>query len=573
MGVLVLFKTLQKDPVISETRIWVAMALVLFPLLILFFKPTLLECLGFYLIDLAGYYLCQTWDLRLFHRFRPRSRLFFPELDPELLQMRELEKKKAVYRDMLTFPRDRALFIGLVSTIKVIPCFLFGVVVWHHHQTPLIIALKGLGICAFTFSFLIGMSYLGYHNRISRMLQDVHAKADWSDVFKAIDNRPQYKLFQKFEIIAAVSIWTFLTFMLILIAFTPDTPSWLSAAQAFYVSLAGFYFSAQLVMTSQHQITQGLEYLTQFHHHASEVDRSRGLALSTDPTLAFYQRTLNELIDKNTEQEKEIHRWILRQTADSRYLHLGRMTGHLVHDLLTPLTVMRYSLSVLDEQKAIMEHSQSYAEQLRFSLDQTTDFIKNIRGSIRDQSNGYRAADLLLAHQSATQLISYMYDVDKFRKIKIEGKLNADLKAAIPQPELNQVLLNLYSNAVKNLLDNRIAEPRLIIQTAWESEDQFILVIKDNGTGLSAATFHYITEEAERLPGQEGIGLKLTKRLIELYGGSLKLAVPVDSIGSEFHLTLCKVSKNDARRPPSGLDRFSLQTPVHASQQPPQFSI
>lgn len=524
------------------------MALPILPMLVLFFKPTWLEFLGFYLIDMLAYMLCQATDIRIFRHIWPRSRLFFPQLDPVLLQLNSLDEKKAVYRDMLKFPRDRALYIGMVSSIKVIPSFAFVLTVWRGDDPLWMAFLKGLCICAFTFSFLIGMSYLGYHNRISTLLQEVHQKSDWSDVFKEIDLTTHHKLFQRFEIVAAFSVWIFWTFVIALIVTTPDLPAWQAVLQALIMSVAGFYFIAQLVVTSRKQIMQGLQDLVQFHARGPDLNHAKGLALSTNPTLAFYQRTLNEMIDKNADSEKEIHRWILRQAEDSRYLQLGRLTGLLVHDLLTPLTVMRYSLAVLDEQNAFQEQNKSYAERLRFSLDQTTDFIKNIRSSIRDQSSAYREASLEAAHHSAQKMVSYLYDARKFAAIAIDCDLGTDLKASIPQPELNQVLLNLYSNAIKNLIDNQIAQPRLSLQIVDDTAEQFTLEIKDNGTGLSAETFHYITEEAERLPGQEGIGLKLTKRLIELYGGSLCLVQPADKVGSEFHLTLRKPQKMDTRR-------------------------
>ncbi|MDQ3235753.1 MAG: HAMP domain-containing histidine kinase, partial [Pseudobdellovibrionaceae bacterium] len=545
-----MLKSLEKDPIISETRIWLSMALTLVPMLVLFFKPTWIEFLAFYLIDMAAYLVCQHTDIRIFRRFWPRSRLFFPTLDPTLLQFKSLDEKKTIYQNMLSFPRDRALFIGTVSGIKVIPSFIFVLTVWRGEDPLWMAFLKGLCICAFTFSFLIGMSYLGYHNRISTLLQEVHEQADWSDVFKDVDLTTHHKLFQRFEIMSACSVWAFWTFAIALIVTTPDIPTWQAVLQTIIMSGAGLYFMAQLVMTSRRQIMKGLQDVVVFHAQASELNRSKGLALSTNPTLAFYQRTLNDLIDKNAENEKEIHRWILRQAEDSRYLQLGRLTGLLVHDLLTPLTVMRYSLAVLDEQNAFQqEQNKSYAERLRFSLDQTTDFIKNIRSSIRDQSSGYREASLSLAHQSALKMVSYLYDNRKFSAIAMHCDLDPDLKASIPQPELNQVLLNLYSNAVKNLIDHQIAEPRLSIQVVDDASEQFTLVIKDNGTGLSAETFHYITEEAERLPGQEGIGLKLTKRLIELYGGALQLVQPTNKVGCEFHLTLRKPQKIEARRP------------------------
>jgi K+-sensing histidine kinase KdpD len=76
------------------------------------------------------------------------------------------------------------------------------------------------------------------------------------------------------------------------------------------------------------------------------------------------------------------------------------------------------------------------------------------------------------------------------------------------------------------------------MQFEMPDSDHVNLIVRDNGTGLSLQNFQFITEEADRLPGKEGIGLKLTKRLVELYGGSLSLIESDKKQGSVFMINL-----------------------------------
>ncbi|MDQ3233550.1 MAG: ATP-binding protein, partial [Pseudobdellovibrionaceae bacterium] len=102
----------------------------------------------------------------------------------------------------------------------------------------------------------------------------------------------------------------------------------------------------------------------------------------------------------------------------------------------------------------------------------------------------------------------------------------------------NQVILNLYSNAMDNLLDHKVPHPKLGLHMEVSDPGYVDLVVRDNGTGLSLENFQFITEEADRLPGKDGIGLKLTKRLLELYGGSLNLVESEAAQGSAFVMRL-----------------------------------
>lgn len=529
---------MQRDTVMVNPKVNIAMSLVMIPMLIVFFRPTVLELLGFFVIDFAALFILYPFDISSFRGFFPETRHFFPEPSPSLFEMDKLQDRLSIYQAMAEFPWQRASFVIAVSFLKVTPGFMYGLWVWGDRYSALEIILKGFAICAFTFSYGAGMGFLGYHNQVTETLKLVHHKSNWSDVFRKVNPLPNARIFQSFEILAIMGVLVFWLGMICLIPFDKSYSPWWSLAQILYLSAFGIYFISQIYASSRRQITSGIESLITFHGNQGQPLDPRGLPLSTNPTLAWYQKTFNDMVERNVASEQEIHRWILRKAEDSRYLQLGRVTGLFIHDLATPLTIMGLSVSQLEEGTGDQAVTHRYVERLRFCLQQITDFIGNLRLSIRDSAVNARQASPYLAHQAALRMLSYLHEQAVYKKLKFECQVDPELRVSFPQPELNQVIQNLYSNAVANLLEHKVPSPTLVMQFDMPDSEHVNLVVRDNGTGLSLQNFQFITEEADRLPGKEGIGLKLTKRLVELYGGSLSLVDSNAEQGSAFLIKL-----------------------------------
>jgi signal transduction histidine kinase/ActR/RegA family two-component response regulator len=114
---------------------------------------------------------------------------------------------------------------------------------------------------------------------------------------------------------------------------------------------------------------------------------------------------------------------------------------------------------------------------------------------------------------------------------------------------VKQVFINLLSNALKY---NR-AEGTVVVQYATNIPGRIRVCVKDSGEGLSADKLAQLFQPFNRL-GQEasaeegtGIGLVMTKRLIELMGGTIGAESTVGS-GSVFWAELDLTSERPAVR-------------------------
>jgi CheY-like chemotaxis protein/nitrogen-specific signal transduction histidine kinase len=105
---------------------------------------------------------------------------------------------------------------------------------------------------------------------------------------------------------------------------------------------------------------------------------------------------------------------------------------------------------------------------------------------------------------------------------------------------VKQVLINLLSNAIKYNRENGTVEVKCTCTT-----ERLLISIKDSGVGLAPEKLLQLFQPFNRL-GQEygseegtGIGLVVTKQLVELMGGKISVVSSI-GVGSEFCIELIR---------------------------------
>ena len=111
---------------------------------------------------------------------------------------------------------------------------------------------------------------------------------------------------------------------------------------------------------------------------------------------------------------------------------------------------------------------------------------------------------------------------------------------------VKQILINLLSNAIKY----NHARGTVIVECAMSSPERIRISVKDTGPGLPADKLTQLFQPFNRL-GQEaggeegtGIGLVMTKRLVELMGGVIGVQSAI-GVGSEFWVELLLAAERE----------------------------
>ncbi|CAK1862614.1 sensor histidine kinase [Vibrio crassostreae] len=257
-------------------------------------------------------------------------------------------------------------------------------------------------------------------------------------------------------------------------------------------------------------------------------------------TIFQYQESQLKL--KQTEQE-------LTQTA--KLAVLGELSASINHEINQPLAALRTysenSLKLLEMERTDLVKSN--LEKMIGLNNTITDIIARLKVFTRKVTKQeHHVANLHQAVNNATSILSAL-----MIKQGITLRLSTvpdDINIAIHPTELEQVLVNLIHNATQALPQQAIDQQTLLQQTTaqqaipqigveWQlHEDMCQVIIWDNGIGMSADKLEqlfdpFFTTKPEGL----GLGLSISKRIIEAYHGSIS-AAQLEPSGMVFSLNI-----------------------------------
>jgi CheY-like chemotaxis protein/two-component sensor histidine kinase len=176
-------------------------------------------------------------------------------------------------------------------------------------------------------------------------------------------------------------------------------------------------------------------------------------------------------------------------------------------------------------QKKCVDHILKGGEHLLELINEILDLSKIEAGRVELSPEDIALHDLLEESRSFVQPLAQR------QGISINIAPSADLSIRADYTRMRQVLLNLFSNAVKYNRPNG----RVDISCERLATGMVAIAVADTGIGIPKDKWAELFKPFSRL-GQEGsgiegtgIGLTITKRLIELMGGSLSF----DSVAGE----------------------------------------
>ena len=103
--------------------------------------------------------------------------------------------------------------------------------------------------------------------------------------------------------------------------------------------------------------------------------------------------------------------------------------------------------------------------------------------------------------------------------------------------EIQQVAINLVTNALNALRDTPVDQRQLVIRTTRHN-DTVMVTVRDNGRGIAEVDLPRLFEAFfSRKSDGLGMGLVIARRIVEAYGGRI-LAASTATGGATFTFTL-----------------------------------
>ena len=272
---------------------------------------------------------------------------------------------------------------------------------------------------------------------------------------------------------------------------------------------------------------------------------NKGVSLHTYPQLARFDRTFNDLFERIAKNERELSALVLTGAEHAKFKTLGEISAFVVHDLSNPVNSLQFCIDEITNNPAKASNP-DYKNILKANIDKCNTLISSLRAFIRRGSGTEEFGTLGYIHDVTVNILRTQYQRDFFDSVKFNLAENCSGTVfAMPVPELTQVLDNLYHNCLNVFLKHSTTNPVVSISLRSDAGDKISLNISDNGPGLaldefeSLSGFGFLQATTHKMKKTAGIGLKLTRRLVEQFGGSLELDAGYKN-GVCFTLTLPK---------------------------------
>ncbi|MCY0094634.1 ATP-binding protein [Hoeflea ulvae] len=253
--------------------------------------------------------------------------------------------------------------------------------------------------------------------------------------------------------------------------------------------------------------------------------------------------------------DRIIHSGIVRDISERKRMEIMKdeFISTVNHELRTPLTSIQGSLGLLlalsgdkgdDKTRKLLKLSYDSCQRLSRLVNDILDMEKIAAGKLDYQLEVVEVCQLVADIVERQQSFSEKYGVDCVLRFDVaEAYVNLD------QDRFDQALVNLLSNAAK------FSEPgeRVVVRVAMNPNSDVAVSVCDCGSGIPEAfrtkifgKFAQADGSATRMKGGSGLGLNITKKIIEAFDGTVTFQSE-EGVGSTFTFTLPACPPNKMR--------------------------
>lgn len=263
-----------------------------------------------------------------------------------------------------------------------------------------------------------------------------------------------------------------------------------------------------------------------------------------------YIDELDDLIGQFTEMIKRLRISRIKNIETQKALvqaekmsSLGTLSAGLAHEINNPISGINNSVKRILKYPEKKEINESYLKMILEATNRLGSIIKNLLNFSRKQDmimEDYSLAELL---NSAKLLV--VHKLGKYNiEMKDHYKANHIIKGS--KNHIEQVIINLFINAVDAINEAKASKPDLKGQINLDVEDQkdeIIIRIQDNGIGIPEEKINRIFDPfytSKEVGKGTGLGLSVSISIIEEHKGKLW----VQSSPNEGSIFFIKLPKN-----------------------------
>jgi C4-dicarboxylate-specific signal transduction histidine kinase len=260
------------------------------------------------------------------------------------------------------------------------------------------------------------------------------------------------------------------------------------------------------------------------------------------PSVQRALRESEERIDLSRAEEalRQAHAELVHVT---RVTALGELTASIAHEINQPLTAVLNNASaclrwLAGESPDLYEAREAVGRIVRDG-NRASDVIARMRALFR---KGCAAKEQLDLNEAIKEITILTQSEIRRNKVALRMEMARDLPSVMgDRVQLQQVVMNLILNGIEAMSTLDEGNRGLLIRTQSSADDEVLVAVRDSGIGLDPRSTERIFDAFHTTkPGGLGMGLKISRSIVEWHGGRL-WAVPNHDRGATFQFTLPKL--------------------------------
>jgi signal transduction histidine kinase len=249
----------------------------------------------------------------------------------------------------------------------------------------------------------------------------------------------------------------------------------------------------------------------------------------------------NQLLQRQTELETELLRaQVAREQAEAANSAKDRVLAMLSHELRTPLTPALLASSILSEMPSVPDEIRNELKMIARNIELEARLIDDLLDATQLSLGKFslmsEVIDVNTLIHSALKICSQEIAA---KNLTVECDLAATENSIRADPaRLQQVFWNVVKNAVKFTP----SKGTISLHSSNPQDGRIRLEVIDSGIGITASALSKIFDPFEQA-GQKGLGglglgLAISKGIIELHGGEISAFSPGPGHGATFIIEL-----------------------------------
>jgi signal transduction histidine kinase len=270
--------------------------------------------------------------------------------------------------------------------------------------------------------------------------------------------------------------------------------------------------------------------------------------VSMKKDLETHSENLKKEVEKATEQlkKKNVELEIAKEEAEKANRLKSSFLANMSHEIRTPMNAIVGLTNVLKSGQISKEEGETYLNLISNSNDHLLNIINDVIDISKIESDEMRITNHRFGLNQLLEELKKSHEVlllnsEKSEVVNIElttGLPNKDAFIKADSTRLRQVLTNLLSNAIKFTAKGKISFGYILNKNNLE------FFVEDTGIGIEKDKAIHIFErfiqaegDTTRKYGGTGLGLPISKSLVELWGGNISLTSEQNT-GTTFRFTL-----------------------------------